>query len=205
MKAKGHSGSLRFSARLKCTRPTSRQRLSRLLRKSCSERPLSAFSTESAFCIDRHSASRTAGRRYSPPRMGGASSIKASSSSGDGSGMFASDPAAGSWRAQSVATKRIAKPRQNASAGERRLPTSRRPSCNNPWPSPRAKRSASRLSTAASRRKSSSAVSGRNAPCGVRTGASESDIGARVALRNLSYHLSRKGRVVPPENRKATR
>jgi hypothetical protein len=205
MKAKGHSGSLRFSARFKCTRPTSRQRLSRLLRKSCSERPLSAFSTESAFCIDRHSASRTAGRRYSPPRMGGASSIKASSSSGDGSGMFASDPAAGSWRAQSVATKRIAKPRQNASAGERRLPTSRRPSCNNPWPSPRAKRSASRLATAASRGKSSSAVSGRNAPCGVRTGASESDIAESVSLGDLTLSDYHKSGVVVAGESKAIR
>ncbi len=73
--------------------------------------------------------------------------------------------------------------------------------CRWGWPSPRAKRSASRLATAASRGKSSSAVSGRNAPCGVRTGASESDIAESVSLGDLTLSDYHKSRVVVPTGR----
>ena len=45
--------SRRFSARLKCTRPTNRQRLSRFLRNSCNDPPLAESSVCSASCKSR--------------------------------------------------------------------------------------------------------------------------------------------------------
>ena len=88
MKAKGYSGSRRFSARLKCTRPTERRRLSRLFRKSARETLSSESSIASASPISRQNRPRTSGRRYSPPVIGGASSMSAPSSLMAGGGEF---------------------------------------------------------------------------------------------------------------------
>ena len=61
---------------------------------------------------------------------------------------------------QTAATKRIAKARQNAKSGGRRLPASARPSCSRPCPSPLRNAASSRSATIASNAVSSSAVRG---------------------------------------------
>ena len=178
MKANGLSESLRFSARLKWTRPTSRQRLSRLRRKAWIVRPLSASSSSSARSSARQSEARHSESRYSPPRIGGASSRRATRSSAAGSETRGSPPAAGSPQAQTAATKRMAKARQKPSSGGRRLPASADPSCSRPCPLPRAKAASSRPATPSSSPESAAICSRRSAPCGVRTGTGVSGIGA---------------------------
>ncbi len=179
MKAKGRSESLRFSARLKWTRPTRRQRLSRLWRKFWIERPLSESSSSSAPLSARQSEKRHSASRYSPPRIGGASSARAMMSASAGSSTRGAPPAGGSPAAQTAATKRIAKARQKASSGDRRLPASAAPSCRSPCPLPRAKPASRRGATPSSSEDSVARRSSRSARWGVRTGTSVSSIGAR--------------------------
>ena len=106
--------------------------------------PLSRSSSSSACSSARQSEARQSASRYSPPRIGGASSTKAMRSSSAGAGTRGAPPAAVSPPAQTAATKRMAKPRQKASSGVRRLPASAAPSCSRPCPPPRAKAASSR-------------------------------------------------------------
>ena len=189
MKAKGYSGSRRFSARLKWTRPTERRRLSRLFRKSARETLSSESSIANASPISRQNRPRTSGRRYSPPVIGGASSMSAPSSlMAGGASSPASAGSNASPFAQSSATQREAKSRHHASAGGKALPASPAPSCSSPCPAPLSKRPRTRSASARSRTKSSSPGSRRSAPCGVRTGMRERDMGC---LRTEGARLAR--------------
>ena len=184
MKAKGKSASRRFSARLKCTRPTKRQRRSRSFRKSWSGRPLSMSSISNALAMSRQSPVKTSGRRYSAPCIGGASSIRDVSSSATGAGRARrSFPCAASPRAHRSAMKRMAKSRHHAKEGGRPLPASPAPRRKRPWPAPRAKLFSSRSASPASSKNSSSARLSQSEPCGVSAGASAEGISCEFRFR----------------------
>jgi len=80
MKANGASGSRRFSARLKCTRPTRFQAGFNPLRKLCRSAPVTVKEADTAFLISPHSARSASGVRYSAPAIMGAVSTSAASS-----------------------------------------------------------------------------------------------------------------------------
>ena len=86
MKAKGCSGSRRFSARLKCTRPTRFQAGLSPLRKVCKIGWLAASDAANAAPSSSHSASRTSAFRYSAPGIIGAVSTKVAISPSVGGG-----------------------------------------------------------------------------------------------------------------------
>ena len=126
MKAKGNSGSRRFSARLKCTRPTRRQRRSRFFRKVLKRRDRSRRVRSPAPApISRQSDTKPMGRRYSPPSIGGdLVEQRAVHSAAEGAGRTRLAPLRRFAQAQSSATKRMAKSRHQARAGGRALPAS---------------------------------------------------------------------------------
>ena len=82
--ANGASSSLRFSARLKWTRPTRFQAGLQRLSSSCVPRPERLRSSRNAAAISSHRDSRTLAVRYSAPVIGGAASASARSSSRGG-------------------------------------------------------------------------------------------------------------------------
>ena len=85
-KANGASSSLRFSARLKCTRPTRFHAGFRRFRKSCIPHFDSASSTPNAASSSCQRAPRTSAVRYSAPVMGGAARTSRSNSAAGGAG-----------------------------------------------------------------------------------------------------------------------
>ena len=85
-KGNGASGSLRFSARLKCTRPTRFHAGFRLLRKSCMPHFDSASSIPNAVSSSCHSAPSTSAVRYSAPVMGGTACASRPNSAAGGAG-----------------------------------------------------------------------------------------------------------------------
>jgi hypothetical protein len=93
MKANGASGSLRFSARLKCTRPTRFQAGFNALRKACRSVPAAATDTVVAVAISAHRSRSTEEVRYSAPGIIGAvnTSVASSASVGGGTGGTTAD------------------------------------------------------------------------------------------------------------------
>ena len=99
----------------------------------------------------------------------------------------------------------MAKARQNASSGGRRLPASARPSCRSPCPPPRANAASSRRATASSSGNSENSRSTRKAPWGVSTGTRELDIGAigggrstaPLSTADRAWLLSRMWKITP--------
>ena len=86
MKAKGRSGSRRFSARLKWTRPTRFQAGFRVVRKACKSVPAAARDAANARAISSHNAARTSRVRYSAPAIIGAVNTSDESSAAVGAG-----------------------------------------------------------------------------------------------------------------------
>ena len=84
MKANGNSASRRFSARLKCTRPTRFQAGFRVFRKPCRSVAAAARAAAAAASNLAQSASRTSGVRYSEPGIMGAVSDKTARSAEPG-------------------------------------------------------------------------------------------------------------------------
>ena len=99
-------------------------------------------------------------------------------------------------REQSAATKRMAKLRQKASAGGRRVPVSLNPNCKRPCPGPRAKRSSRRSATASSRGASDSPGCRRKTPCGVSTDVSDRGISSAKFLPISSLCLTRSAKAL---------
>ena len=162
MKANGASASRRFSARLKCTRPTRFQAGIQALEKALQVGFCRGKRRASAAAISCHSARSTSVVRYSAPAIIGAVNTRDASSAVGGCGYFR-----GWLQAQRghVARRESAPPQE-----ERRqaCPTSPAPSRSNPSPLPRENASASRSAMRASNSGASEASSKTRCPCGVR-------------------------------------
>ena len=168
MKANGASASRRFSARLKCTRPTRFQAGFRPFRKLCRSVFAAASDAASAAAISRHSARSTSGVRYSAPAIIGAvSTSEASSASRRRRDLRHTRRPAGRLQAQRrhVARREAAPPEEDRRQG---LPTSPAPSRSRPWPLPRANASARRAAMRSSSSGASADSSRTRWPCGVR-------------------------------------
>jgi len=154
MKAKGWSGSRRFSAILKCTRPTRFHARFRVDRKACNPTFAAARDAAKARSISSHNASKTSWVRYSAPAIIGAVNTRDESSAAVGAGTLGSfrGPSASMPDAcrQSDPTYRAAKSRHQTNKGGNACPTSAAPSHTSPYPAPRANASIRRIDAAAS-------------------------------------------------------
>ena len=154
MKAKGWSGSRRFSAKLKCTRPTRFHARFRLVRNACNPTFAAARDAAKACSISSHNASKTSSVRYSAPAIIGAVSTRDESSAAAGAGMLGSFTRSSASELdacrQSDPTYRAAKSRHQTNKGGNACPASAAPSHTSPYPVPRAKASIRRIEAAAS-------------------------------------------------------
>ncbi len=172
MKAKGKSGSRRFSARLKWTLPTRVQAGLHWARKLCISVPAAEKAWAKAASNACHRMRRLFGLRYSAPAIKGVVKASEASSAGVGGSIpaIAASPIGSSksrGRRRSAVTKRAAKSRHQTKTGGRAAPASRAPRRQSPSPLPRAKASRRRRAILASRSGASPLSSKTSLPCGV--------------------------------------
>ena len=171
MKAKGTSGSRRFSARLKCTRPTRFQAGLSAFRKLWRSVPAATRDADAAWAVSIQRARSTSDVRYSAPVIIGAVKTRVARSASPGAGTSGttevgpSSPAPAACR-HSAATYRAAKARHQARTGGSAWPISPAPSRSSPCPVPWAKALPRRSALESSRSEASAAASTIRCPCG---------------------------------------
>src|SRR6185437_13958489 len=150
MKANGDSGSRRFSARLKCTRPTRFQAGFSRFRKLCKSVFAEDRDAAIALPISVHSARKTSAVRYSAPGIIGPVNTSEASSPSVGAGTSGTTedddppPIVAEERRHSEVTYRDANSRHQVNTGGRTFPISAAPSRTSPAPVPREKASTRR-------------------------------------------------------------
>ena len=197
-KAKGASGSFRFSARWKCTRPTVFQTGLKARSVSCTEVLACASRAVKAVWSATQRPRRTSGVRYSAPVIGGAATTMASRSMSGGGAMAGETDPRASWPgsglaarsgcAHSAVTNRAAKSRQKPNAGGSGVDTSPAPSCSKPSPWPRANASTRRAAIVASRPGGSGVSASTRWPRGVRTGSRRTGGGSAAGLMSAASY-----------------